>query len=66
MPEKSNWKKAMKDISTGPIGGPPSLPPVHDPEAQAAKKKQKQIQYGTGGQQNENQKNTKPTGANTR
>ena len=67
MPEKTNWKKAVKDINTGPIGSPPGLPPVHDPEAQAAKKKQKQIQYGTGGQPNQSpKKNNKPTGANKR
>ena len=57
MPEKTSWKKAVNDINTGPIGGPPSLPPVHDPEAQAAKKRKKQLEYGAGAQSSQKPKN---------
>ena len=56
MPEKNNWRKAVRDINTGPIGDPVNLPPVHDPEAKAKKKKEKQEQYGTGSSKKNNPK----------
>ena len=62
-PEKGSWKKAVREINTGPIGDPVNRPPVHDPEAQAAKNKQKQVQYGTGTSKKANNKNIKPKGA---
>ena len=63
MPEKNNWKKAVRDINTGPIGDSVNLPPVHDPEAKAKKKKEKQEQYGTGGSKKQNSKAVGSTSA---
>ena len=45
-PEKTNWRKAVSDINTGPVGESPTRPPVHDPIAHAAKKKKKSEEYG--------------------
>ena len=63
MPENNNWKKAVRDINTGPIGDPVNRPPVHDPEAKAAKKKQKQEQYGTGNSKKQKIEGVEPTSA---